>query len=173
MPSADPAAADRGLPCAPEDIDSVLSEASPAVTAVLARTPGRVLVLGAGGKMGLHLSVMLQRALGSLGRTDDLLAVSRFRTLRDREDVRAGDVHRGRRRRREIVRADLVVHRVTLPGDVLVAGRHVDRLALENPAGDIDQQAVAELHRVVQADQRDARAMPTRDVGERLLTSEA
>ncbi|MFM9080755.1 MAG: NAD-dependent epimerase/dehydratase family protein [Opitutaceae bacterium] len=86
MPSADPAAADRGLPCAPEDIDSFLSEPSPAVTAVLARAPGRVLVLGAGGKMGLHLSVMLQRALGALGRTDDLLAVSRFRTLRDRED---------------------------------------------------------------------------------------
>ena len=81
-----PAEADPGLPCAPEEIDSFLSESSTAVTAVLARAPGRVLVLGAGGKMGLHLSVMLQRALASLGRADDLVAVSRFRTLRDRED---------------------------------------------------------------------------------------
>ena len=81
-----PAEADQGLPCAPEDIDSFLSEPTPAVGAVLARAPGRVLVLGAGGKMGLHLSVMLRRALAPLGRADDVLAVSRFRTLRDRED---------------------------------------------------------------------------------------
>lgn len=86
MPPADPAATHRGLPCAPEEIDSFLGEPTPAVAEVLARVPGRVLVLGAGGKMGLHLSVMLQRALASLGRADDVLAVSRFRTLRDRED---------------------------------------------------------------------------------------
>lgn len=81
-----PAEADPGLPCAPEEIDSFLSEPTPAVAEVLARAPGRVLVLGAGGKMGLHLSVMLRRTLASLGRADDVVAVSRFRTLRDRED---------------------------------------------------------------------------------------
>lgn len=81
-----PAEAAHGLPCAPEDIDSFLGEPTPAAAAVLARAPGRVLVLGAGGKMGLHLSVMLRRALAPLGRADDVLAVSRFRTLRDRED---------------------------------------------------------------------------------------
>ena len=43
-------------------------------------------MLGAGGKMGLHLSLMLRKALAPLGRAGDVLAVSRFRTLRDCED---------------------------------------------------------------------------------------
>ena len=42
------------------------------------------MVLGAGGKIGLHLSIMLRRALDQLGRGDRVLAVSRFSTLRDR-----------------------------------------------------------------------------------------
>jgi len=41
------------------------------------------MVLGAGGKMGLHLCLMLRRALDQLGRSDRVLAVSRFSTLRD------------------------------------------------------------------------------------------
>lgn len=80
--SASPAA----LPCPPADVDQFLSEPSAAVTALLARTPGQVLVLGAGGKMGLHLSLMLRRALHAAGRADALLAVSRFSTLRDRAE---------------------------------------------------------------------------------------
>jgi nucleoside-diphosphate-sugar epimerase len=40
--------------------------------------PGDVLVLGAGGKMGFHLTRMLQRCLNELGRDDRLTAVSRF-----------------------------------------------------------------------------------------------
>ena len=41
------------------------------------------MVLGAGGKIGLHLAIMLQRSLEQLGRKDRVLAVSRFSTLRD------------------------------------------------------------------------------------------
>ena len=74
------------LPCPAEAVDDFLSEPGPEAAAVLARTPGPVLVLGAGGKMGLHLSLMLRKALAPLGRAGDVLAVSRFRTLRDRED---------------------------------------------------------------------------------------
>ncbi len=75
-----------GLPCSPSTVDEFLSEPSPEATAVLARTAGPVLVLGAGGKLGLHLSMMLQRALAGLGRPADVLAVSRFQTLHDRAD---------------------------------------------------------------------------------------
>jgi len=73
-----------GLPCAHSDVDAFISLPTPAVLAVLDRTPGPFLVLGAGGKMGLHLSLMLRRGLDRLGRKDRVLAVSRFGTLRDR-----------------------------------------------------------------------------------------
>jgi nucleoside-diphosphate-sugar epimerase len=43
-------------------------------------------VLGAGGKIGLHLAIMLRRGLAQLGRSDRVIAVSRFSTLRDRAD---------------------------------------------------------------------------------------
>jgi nucleoside-diphosphate-sugar epimerase len=74
------------LPCAPEAADEFLSEPTAATVDVIRRGAGPVLVLGAGGKMGLHLSTMLQRALERSGRNDRVTAVSRFRTLRDRED---------------------------------------------------------------------------------------
>ena len=72
------------LPCAPEAIDDFISEPTPRAIEVVGRTPGPFLVLGAGGKIGLHLCVMLRRALTQLGRKDRVIAVSRFRTLRDR-----------------------------------------------------------------------------------------
>ncbi|MBI5689718.1 MAG: NAD(P)-dependent oxidoreductase [Verrucomicrobia bacterium] len=78
--------APAALPCPAGGVDAFLGQPSPAVTAVLERTPGPILVLGAGGKIGLHLSIMLQRALAGLGRAGELTAVSRFRTLRDGED---------------------------------------------------------------------------------------
>lgn len=74
------------LPCAPEDADAFLGAPAPELAGVLASVPGRVLVLGAGGKMGLHLCLLLQGALRPLGRGADLLAVSRFTTLRDGAD---------------------------------------------------------------------------------------
>ncbi|MBM3854884.1 MAG: NAD(P)-dependent oxidoreductase [Verrucomicrobia bacterium] len=74
------------LPCPADGVDEFLSRPSPEATAVLAQTAGPVLVLGAGGKMGLHLSLMLQRALASLGRPHALTAVSRFTTLHDLTD---------------------------------------------------------------------------------------
>lgn len=67
-------------------MDQFLGEPTPAAIATLAGIPGPILVLGAGGKMGLHLCLMLRRGLDALGRTDPVIAVSRFRTLRDRAD---------------------------------------------------------------------------------------
>jgi len=75
-----------GLPCPPADIDDFLGRPTSAAVAVVGRTPGPFLVLGAGGKIGLHLAIMLRRALDQLGRKDRVIAVSRFSTLRDQDD---------------------------------------------------------------------------------------
>jgi nucleoside-diphosphate-sugar epimerase len=72
----------RGLPCSGEGVDEFIGTPPPAVLPVIARTRGPFLVLGAGGKMGLHLCIMLRRALERLGRADRVIAVSRFGNLR-------------------------------------------------------------------------------------------
>ncbi|MBI5381218.1 MAG: NAD(P)-dependent oxidoreductase [Opitutae bacterium] len=72
------------LPCPPERVDDFLSQPTPAVVDVLARRPGPVLVLGAGGKMGLHMCLMLRKALDRAGSKDPVTAVSRFSSLQDR-----------------------------------------------------------------------------------------
>ncbi len=74
------------LPCPPDEVDSFLGQPTPGVLATLERTPGPFLVLGAGGKIGLHVCIMLRRALDSLGRQDAVVAVSRFRLLRDQSE---------------------------------------------------------------------------------------
>jgi nucleoside-diphosphate-sugar epimerase len=84
MPSAVPLAAST-LPCRPEQVDDFLSDPQPGVVATVARLTGTVLVLGAGGKMGLHLSLMLQKAARAAGRDLQVIAVSRFTTLRERD----------------------------------------------------------------------------------------
>lgn len=73
-----------GLPCPPDGIDDFISRPTPGALAAVARTRGPFLVLGAGGKIGLHLSGMLRQALDQQGRKDRVIAVSRFSTLRDR-----------------------------------------------------------------------------------------
>ena len=50
-----------------------------------------VLVIGAGGKMGFHLSLMLKRALAETGSSADVIAVSRFGSLAVRKQF---DAHR-------------------------------------------------------------------------------
>jgi nucleoside-diphosphate-sugar epimerase len=84
-----PTSAPTGLPCDRDAADDFLARPTPAVVAAVARLPGPFLVLGAGGKIGLHLTLMLRRALEQLGRTDRVVAVSRFQTLRDRADFTA------------------------------------------------------------------------------------
>jgi nucleoside-diphosphate-sugar epimerase len=76
----------RSLPCAPADVDLFLSEPTPGVLEAVKSMAGPIHVLGAGGKMGLHLCLMLQRALTAAGRPGEVTAISRFTTLRDRDD---------------------------------------------------------------------------------------
>jgi len=63
------------LPCPPEAIDAFLSVPTPGVYETLSRVEGDVVVLGAGGKMGASLSLMLRDGLKGRGK---VLAVSRF-----------------------------------------------------------------------------------------------
>lgn len=80
------------LPCAPGDIDRFLSEPGSGVMATLEGVQGDILVLGAGGKMGLHLCLMLKRGLEALGRDNRIYAASRFQTLNSREAYEAAGV---------------------------------------------------------------------------------
>ncbi len=68
------------LSCPPslEALDRLVSEPSPELVATLASVPGDFLVAGAGGKMGLHLAMMLRRALDQGGAKRRVWAVSRF-----------------------------------------------------------------------------------------------
>lgn len=79
-----PSSARRPLPCAPEAIDHFLSQPRADVADLLSRAAGPFLVLGAGGKIGLHLALMLRQTLDQLGRHDEVIAVSRFSSLRSR-----------------------------------------------------------------------------------------
>lgn len=81
-----------GMPCAPGEIDEFLSRPSAAVIESMTQVKGPILVLGAGGKMGLHLSAMAQRAVTAGGGSGRVTAVSRFSTLRDRDEFAASGV---------------------------------------------------------------------------------
>ncbi len=74
------------LPCRPAQVDHFLSAPSAEVIECVARLPGPILVLGAGGKMGLHLCLMLARALVAAGRPEEVIAVSRFKSLHARAE---------------------------------------------------------------------------------------
>lgn len=61
-----------------EQLDERISRPSDGVLAAVGECSGRFAVLGAGGKMGFHVSRMLQRTLRELGRTEPVMVVSRF-----------------------------------------------------------------------------------------------
>lgn len=82
------------LPFSPptsEALDEFMSRPSQGVLSALRETEGDIAVLGAGGKMGLHLCLMLQRGLEAIGRSDQrVLAVSRFGSPETRERFEKG-----------------------------------------------------------------------------------
>jgi len=65
-------------PRSADELDRMISNPDRSVITAVEELSGDFLVLGAGGKMGLHLCQMLQRALTQLGRTDQVVAISRF-----------------------------------------------------------------------------------------------
>ena len=89
------------LPCPPERIDEFLSEPGAAAVEAAGYLAAPVGVLGAGGKMGLHVAAMLRRALDKAGRPEvPVHAVSRFGSVHSREAFHALGV--------ETVSADLL-----------------------------------------------------------------
>ena len=61
-----------------DELEEFLSRPTPSVIDALRRTPGDVIVLGAGGKMGPSLTSMLRRAATEIGDGRAIIAVSRF-----------------------------------------------------------------------------------------------
>lgn len=82
-----------------EQLDEILTEPSEPLRQLIATLPGRFAVLGAAGKMGFHVSRMLQRTLEDLGRPEPVLTVSRFGSLAARQKFAAAGF--------EVVTADL------------------------------------------------------------------
>lgn len=80
------------LPCAAEHIDAFLSRPSAGTMEAVREIDGSILVLGAGGKMGLHLCRMLKEALFRQGKENPVVAVSRFTSLRDRAVYEAAGI---------------------------------------------------------------------------------
>lgn len=76
---------DKQLPCEPENLDWFLSQPQEGTLEVLRGLKGDILVLGAGGKMGLHMCLTLKRALDVLEQGNNLYAASRFQTLNSTE----------------------------------------------------------------------------------------
>lgn len=74
------------LPCLPAEVDGFLSEPSPQLGELLAGIRGDFMILGAAGKMGLHVCLMLRKALDGLGDKRRVIAVSRFRQSSAAED---------------------------------------------------------------------------------------
>ena len=78
-------------PTTPDELDDLISTPNKNVIEVVRNLPGRFAVLGASGKMGFHISRMLQRALMAVGRDEQVITVSRFSDRAKREQFeRAG-----------------------------------------------------------------------------------
>lgn len=71
------------------DLDHFIATPDEATIEMLRPGSGDFAVLGAGGKMGFHLCLMLRKALDQLGRRDTVRAVSRFGSVRAREEFEA------------------------------------------------------------------------------------
>jgi nucleoside-diphosphate-sugar epimerase len=74
------------------ELEDALSAPSPALLDALRATPGDILVLGAAGKMGPTLARMAANAIDSLGRSDRVIAASRFSSPSAERSLRASGV---------------------------------------------------------------------------------
>jgi nucleoside-diphosphate-sugar epimerase len=74
------------IPCGVTDVDAFISNPHSTTVEAVKDIDGDVNILGAAGKMGLHLALTLQEAFRQAGKNNQIYAVSRFRTLRPRRD---------------------------------------------------------------------------------------
>jgi nucleoside-diphosphate-sugar epimerase len=75
-----------------EQLDEQITRPSEAVLAAIGRCSGDFLVLGAAGKMGFHITRLLQRSLQTLGRPGRVTAVSRFTSPPSRESFQQAGI---------------------------------------------------------------------------------
>lgn len=68
----------KNAPQSIDELDAMASDPDRGVVKTLSRIDGDVIVAGAGGKMGFHLSLMLRRGFDVLGMSNRVIAVSRF-----------------------------------------------------------------------------------------------
>lgn len=68
----------KSAPKTLEELDERASRPTDGVNMALGTISGDILVLGAGGKMGFHLSAMIKRSLNQIGSNHRIIAVSRF-----------------------------------------------------------------------------------------------
>ncbi|MGK0237828.1 MAG: nucleoside-diphosphate-sugar epimerase [Candidatus Pelagisphaera sp.] len=94
----EPTEENSSLPCSIDEVDWFLSTSQAGAIETLRALEGDILVLGAGGKMGLHLCLLLKRILSDLNKDNRLYAASRFSSLNSRSvyeengiEVLAGD----------------------------------------------------------------------------------
>ena len=76
-------------PTSAKDLDWLISTPDEATIESLRHCSGNFAVLGAGGKMGFHLCLMLKRSLQALGRKQVVRAISRFGSIRAHEEFEA------------------------------------------------------------------------------------
>lgn len=72
------------MPTTERELDKLLSEPRPATVEALARVPGDIVVLGAGGKMGPTLAACARRATAGARHPRRVIAVSRFSSAASR-----------------------------------------------------------------------------------------
>jgi hypothetical protein len=101
-------------------LEDAISSPSSGLLASMRSTPGDIVVLGAGGKMGPTLARMARRALNELGTSDRVIAVSRFSSARSEQSLRASGIH--------TIRCDLLDRRAVhalpdAPNVIFMAGQ--------------------------------------------------
>lgn len=80
------------LPCPVNEIDSFLARPTDGVLDTLRRHPGDVMVVGASGKMGPTLCLMLKQAMKKIGAKSRVLAVARFSDAQARKLLESYEV---------------------------------------------------------------------------------
>ena len=68
----------NSCPTTIDELDDAITAPSDRLIETIRGIPGEFAILGSGGKMGFHISRMLQRCLQALGRNDRIFTVSRF-----------------------------------------------------------------------------------------------
>jgi nucleoside-diphosphate-sugar epimerase len=103
-----------------DELEEYLSRPSPEVVDALRRSPGDVIVLGAGGKMGPSLTTMVRRAADELKDSRTVTAVSRFSSPEAAAHLERAGVQVIRA---ELGRSDAIARLPDAPNIIYMAGQ--------------------------------------------------